>query len=240
MRKLFRARKVAYEPLVLTLSPPPLQLSARLCARPALHRTSASPPPRAPHASLLHALTHLCRQAPLSECVPAFRRARPAAPSRETLTLFTSRCRAYGRYPLYVISSLVYLVFFIPTAYGQNIVRRPHLLVPVRALGRSPPPSLSHAGHGHHLPLYRRHRSVDGLDHGRRDRRRPVRHARARPPDGHLQHHGVRRYRARPCGQRVHRAQARMEVDQLGAGASPLVSAPAVRVVARARSCFER
>ncbi|POY70052.1 hypothetical protein BMF94_6939 [Rhodotorula taiwanensis] len=28
---------------------------------------------------------------------------------------------AYGRYPLYVISSVVYLIFFIPTAYGQNI-----------------------------------------------------------------------------------------------------------------------
>ncbi|GAA5908018.1 hypothetical protein JCM8208_004025 [Rhodotorula glutinis] len=36
--------------------------------------------------------------------------------------LFTAPLsEAYGRYPLYVISSLVYLVFFIPTAYGQNI-----------------------------------------------------------------------------------------------------------------------
>jgi len=36
--------------------------------------------------------------------------------------------RAFGRYPLYVVSSLVYLVFFIPTAYGQNIVRLDHRL----------------------------------------------------------------------------------------------------------------
>ncbi|BGP36379.1 hypothetical protein JCM10450v2_000279 [Rhodotorula kratochvilovae] len=36
--------------------------------------------------------------------------------------LFTAPLsEAYGRYPLYVVSSLVYLIFFIPTAYGQNI-----------------------------------------------------------------------------------------------------------------------
>ncbi|TNY23171.1 MFS general substrate transporter [Rhodotorula diobovata] len=36
--------------------------------------------------------------------------------------LFTAPLsEAFGRYPLYVVSSLVYLVFFIPTAYGQNI-----------------------------------------------------------------------------------------------------------------------
>ncbi|GAA6012659.1 hypothetical protein JCM11491_005472 [Sporobolomyces phaffii] len=36
--------------------------------------------------------------------------------------LFTAPLsEAYGRYPLYVISSLLYLVFFIPIAYGQNI-----------------------------------------------------------------------------------------------------------------------
>ncbi|BGP52668.1 hypothetical protein JCM8202_004805 [Rhodotorula sphaerocarpa] len=36
--------------------------------------------------------------------------------------LFTAPLsEAFGRYPLYVISSLVYLIFFIPVAYGQNI-----------------------------------------------------------------------------------------------------------------------
>lgn len=38
--------------------------------------------------------------------------------------LFTAPLsEAYGRYPLYFISCLLYLIFFIPTAYGQNIVR---------------------------------------------------------------------------------------------------------------------
>ncbi|GAA5981253.1 hypothetical protein JCM10908_004039 [Rhodotorula pacifica] len=36
--------------------------------------------------------------------------------------LFTAPLsEAYGRYPLYVVSSVLYTVFFIPTAYGQNI-----------------------------------------------------------------------------------------------------------------------
>ncbi|GAA5899377.1 MFS transporter [Sporobolomyces salmoneus] len=36
--------------------------------------------------------------------------------------LFTAPLsEAYGRYPLYVISALFYLIFFIPIAYGQNI-----------------------------------------------------------------------------------------------------------------------
>ncbi|GAA5858755.1 hypothetical protein JCM8547_004973 [Rhodosporidiobolus lusitaniae] len=36
--------------------------------------------------------------------------------------LFTAPLsEAYGRYPMYFISCLIYLVFFIPTAYGQNI-----------------------------------------------------------------------------------------------------------------------
>lgn len=36
--------------------------------------------------------------------------------------LFTAPLsEAYGRYPLYVVSSLMYTIFFIPTAYGQNI-----------------------------------------------------------------------------------------------------------------------
>lgn len=30
---------------------------------------------------------------------------------------------------MYVVSSLVYLIFFIPTAYGQNIVRLPLLFL---------------------------------------------------------------------------------------------------------------
>ncbi|GAA5888892.1 hypothetical protein JCM6882_002892 [Rhodosporidiobolus microsporus] len=36
--------------------------------------------------------------------------------------LFTAPLsEAFGRYPIYCISSLIYLIFFIPTAYGQNI-----------------------------------------------------------------------------------------------------------------------
>ncbi|GAA5871883.1 hypothetical protein JCM3774_000717 [Rhodotorula dairenensis] len=36
--------------------------------------------------------------------------------------LFTAPLsEAYGRYPLYVVSSVLYTIFFIPTAYGQNI-----------------------------------------------------------------------------------------------------------------------
>ena len=126
--------------------------------------------------------------------------------------------RAYGRYPMYIASAIIYLLMFVPIGAARNIVSRQFLAPDTLLLPLMPLAHLS--GDRHHRSLHFRGRRFDRRHPRGGGRRRTFFRRRPRPADVAVQFLCLWSQRFRTGGMWIRRAQKRLAMDTVVPGSS--------------------